>query len=110
MRQKTARIPQISKECTNERCKTFGQFKNQWFVSIVAKPPRGGGLKKYIPRVCKGVFENTRIKKPANSYVYLAMRVELIVCHVRKLNPHVVSTFTRLARHLIIDECLFNGI
>ena len=36
------------------------------------------------------------------------MRVELIVRNAR--NPHIVSNFIRLARHLVIDECLFNGI
>ena len=54
------------------------------------------------------VFENTRMKPPANSYAYLVMRVELIVRNAR--NPHIVSNFTRLARHLVIDECLFSGI
>ena len=69
-----------------------------------------GGVKKVTPRVCKAVFENTRIKPLANSYAYLVMRVELIVRKLNARNPHIVSNFIRLARHLVIDECLFNGI
>ena len=35
------------------------------------------------------------------------MRIELIVRNARNL---YVSIFIRLARHLVIDECLFGGI
>ena len=50
------------------------------------------------------MFENTRIKPPAKCYAYLVMRVDMV------RNAHIMSNFIRLARHRVIDECLFDGI
>ena len=76
--------------------KAWAKGVRTW-ATLVAKPPREGWLKKWNPRGCEGVFENTRMKPPANSYAHLVMRVELIVRNAR--NPHIVSNFIRLASY-----------